>query len=293
MRLSRRGLLQSGLAAGTAWLTRPLLTGAEGEPLTLGVLTDVHFADAPTRGSRHYRESLDKVNEAVARFSAAGVDRIIELGDLIDNAADTTPAKELAFLRSIAQPFHAAGKPLHCVLGNHCLGSLDKTDFLGAMSQRSGFFSFDAKGWHIVILDACYRIDGKAYSAGNFDWTDTLIPPHEQEWLKADLEETQHPTLVFAHQRLDEAPTSPHAVKSCVEVRKILSDSGKVAAVLQGHAHVNDLREIEGVRYATLAAVVEGSGLENSGYSVLRCLPDGSIQLEGFRHHQKHPLAVD
>ena len=63
----------------------------------------------------------------------------------------------------------------------------------------------------------------------------------------------------------------------------MLEGSGQVLAVFQGHSHRNDHKEIAGVHYCTLVAMVEGSGAENSGYSTLEIRPDGMVTVTGFR----------
>ena len=85
---------------------------------------------------------------------------------------------------------------------------------------------------------------------------------------------------MFAHQRLDVADN--YGVKNCADVRKVLEGSKKVLAVFQGHSHKNDYREIGGIHYCTLVAMVEGSGPQNSGYSTMDVRPDGTITLTGF-----------
>jgi alkaline phosphatase len=74
-----------------------------------------------------------------------------------------------------------------------------------------------------------------------------------------------------------------HGVNNNADVRKILEASGKVLAVFQGHSHQNDLKEIAGIHYCTLVAMVEGSGPENNGYSRIDLHTDGMIQVMGFR----------
>ena len=53
--------------------------------------------------------------------------------------------------------------------------------------------------------------------------------------------------------------------------------------MFQGHSHQNDLKEIGGIHYCTLVAMVEGSGAENNGYSLMSLTRDGAISIEGFR----------
>jgi len=87
--------------------------------------------------------------------------------------------------------------------------------------------------------------------------------------------------VVFAHQRLDVA--NDYGIKNAAEVRKVLEGAGKVLAVFQGHSHKNDYKEVGGIHYCTLVAMIEGSGAENNGFSVVQVRSDGTITLTGFR----------
>ena len=133
-------------------------------------------------------------------------------------------------------------------------------------------------------MSACHRVDGEPYSAGNFEWTDTAIPAEQVEWLRQDLAKADRPAIVFVHQRLDVA--NSHGIKNAPAVREVLEKSGKIVAVLQGHSHKNDLKQIGGIPYCTLAAVIEGSGAENNAYGVLEIFADGSARIDGFRQQK-------
>ena len=187
---------------------------------------------------------------------------------------------EQQYLKTINREFSAISKDRHYVLGNHYVDTLTKTEFLDWVEQRQSYYSFDRGDFHFVVLDSCFRNDGEPYGRKNSKWNDANIPATEVEWLQADLKSTSKKTVEFAHQRLD--VSNDHGIKNCSEVRKIFEQSGKVLAVFQGHSHKNDLNDINGVHYCTLVAMVDGSGTENNGYSVLEIVPDGTIRLKGF-----------
>lgn len=289
VRLGRRALLKDGtlvLTAATLDSGR-LLADDSASNLRLGLVTDLHYADKPPAGSRHYRETPDKLAEAAESFGKQQPAFIVELGDFID-AADSVDA-ELGYLKRINRDFVAICKLRHYVLGNHCVYTLTKQEFLGSVEQKESYYSFDSGEFHFVVLDSCFRSDGEPYGRENFEWTDPNIPAAEVEWLKADLKHTTKKTVVFAHQRLD--VSNHYGVKNAVEVRKVLEESGNVLAVFQGHSHKNDHKEIGGVHYCTLVAMVEGSGAENNGYSVMSLARDGTIRIEGFRKQQDYKWA--
>ena len=131
------------------------------------------------------------------------------------------------------------------------------------------------------MLDSCFRSDGKSYGRKNFKWTDPNIPAAELDWLIQDLKATSKPTVVFAHQRLD--VSNHYGVKNAAAVRLAFENSGKVLAVFQGHSHKNDHKQIGGIHYCTMVAMVEGQGVESNGYSLVKITPDGTIEISGFR----------
>ncbi len=288
-RLTRREVLRrTSLLAAGASLTLPgcseLHTPQSRSPLRIGLATDVHYADKPAAGTRDYRESLDKLSSAVARFNEAKTDFVVELGDFIDDAP--TAEEELGYLQRIESVFAQACCPRYHVLGNHCVYSLTKEQCLAVFNASRSYYSFDRAGFHFIILDACFRQDGEPYGNRNFKWTDSDIPPAQIEWLTADLRTTSHPTVVFVHQRLD--VQNDYGIKSQAQVRQCLETSGKVLAVFQGHYHRNDLKEINGIHYCTLAAMVERDG---NAYSLMTLHPNGSIHLEGYDQQSSEELA--
>lgn len=281
IRLGRRAFLRNGtLVLTAASLSSSTLPADDETPrLRVGLVTDLHYADKVPAGTRHYRETLAKLEEAARQFEQDQPSFLVELGDFID-AADSVDV-ELAYLRTINRPFSAICKDRHYILGNHCVDTLKKEEFLGGVEQEKSYYSFDRGGFHFVVLDSCFRSDGEPYGRKNFQWTDANIPTAELEWLEADMHDNDKPVVVFAHQRLD--VSNSHGVRNNAEVRKVLESSDKVLAIFQGHSHQNDVKEIGGIHYCTLVAMVEGSGVENNGYSLMEIEPTGTIHLTGFR----------
>ena len=289
--LGRRALLRNGaLLLATGGLARIAEGGsiaacsAPKPALRFAMVTDLHFADKPPQGSRHYRETPVKLAEAAERFQQDSPAFLVELGDLIDAAESVE--EELRYLEQINRELAAISDHRHYVLGNHCVATLTKDEFLRGVGQERSFKSFDVDGFHFIVLDSCFRADGEPYGRNNFEWTDPNIITQELEWLADDLEHTASPTFVFAHQRLDVG--SPYGVKNAPRVRQLLEASGKVRAVFQGHSHKNDYRMLGGIHYVTLVAMVEGSGVEANGYTVVDLEDSGLIRVHGFRKQESY-----
>lgn len=251
-----------------------------------GMVTDVHYADIDSRGSRHYRQSMMKLQECVAHMISEDVDFLIELGDFKDFADGETEETTLAHLDAVENELRQFGGPLYHVLGNHDVDNITKQQFLDRVENTDiprdrSFYAFNRSGVRFIVLDANFRGDGAPYSKGDFDWTDTHIPPRELEWLKEELRITHRPVVVFIHQPLD--GEGPEYVKNAPEVRNVLESAKRVLAVFQGHRHDGGISRIEGINYYTLPAMVEGSGPENSAYAVVRIESDLTLSITGRR----------
>jgi alkaline phosphatase len=285
---SRRAFLQQGTLC-LAGLSTGRMLAAEGDikpSLRVGLMTDLHYGDKQPTKTRFYREALGKLDEAVLHFNREKPAFVVELGDFIDQADSVE--QEIGWLKTMEQHYAALTMPRHYVLGNHCVGTLTKREFADHTGAPGGHAVLESGGITFLILDACFREDGTPYERKNFHWQDSNLTKQELTWLEGELTKAGGPVVVFAHQRLD--ADKAHAVRNAAEVRLLLEKSGKVLAVFQGHSHKNDYQQINRIHYTTLVAMVEGTGLENSGYAMLDAMPDGSLRLKGFRRQATRDL---
>jgi alkaline phosphatase len=260
--------------------------GAAAAPAAVrfGIFADTHHAVKPPARDRYYRDSMAKLRDAVAYFKRERMNFVVELGDFIDEAP--TVDAEAEYLRDVDAVVQNFNGDRHHVLGNHCVWTLNKPEFLGITKQERSYYSFDRGGLHFIVLDACFTAAGVPYGRKNFDWKDAEIPEAERKWLAHDLAASNTKTIVFVHQRLDVGP--PYGIASGAAVRKILEQSGKVAAVFQGHHHRNEHNEIGGIHYCTLEAMIEGPATENNAYCCVSADRAGNLQVEGFSNQSSY-----
>jgi hypothetical protein len=166
------------------------------------------------------------------------------------------------------------------------MDSLSKKQFLDVVTntkipKEASYYSFDMKGLHLVVLDANYDKAGKDYDHGNVRWTDTNIPKKQVDWLAKDLESTSKPVIAFIHQPLE--GKDKHSVANRAQVREVLQKSKKVLAVFQGHIHEGGHKQIEGIHYYTLKAMVTGSGEENNSYAIVEVGDNLDLIVTGYR----------
>jgi alkaline phosphatase len=300
--LARGALVLAGLATArwpaNGGLAADMLQGrSSARPVVrFGLLTDVHYADKATAGTRVYRDSLAKMQVAVRAFNetagqdAAGLAFAATLGDMVDSpgpaVTDETVATELGYLKTIEAEWAKARTERHYVLGNHCVDTLTKAEFFANTAARPAPYSFDvpfrgvAGALHVIVLDACFTAEGAPYGRKNFDWRDTNIPESQIEWLAGDLAATPNPVVLLTHQRLD--GSGDLHVKNAARVRAVIERSAdRVVTVFQGHSHENFLGTVNGVSYTVLRAMVEQPGAANNAFALVELFADASAVIRG------------
>jgi len=291
MNMNRREFLKvsAWTIAGTAFL--PGLTCCQFGSIRFGWVTDIHYALAPIKWGRYFSESKEKLSEAITLFNQSALDFVIETGDFKDQNEPAEKRKTQSYLKAIEAVFSQFNGPRYHVLGNHDLDSLSKMEFQSiiqnsGISPRHTYYWFEVGGYRFIVLDACFREDEMPYDNNNFKWYDTFIPKYQLDWLKHTLYQSRLPVVVFTHQLLD--GEGELYVKNAPVVRKVLENSGVVTAVFQGHKHEGDYNLINSIHYITQKAMVEGSGAENSSYSIVELTNNGEIIIEGYRKAESY-----
>lgn len=264
--------------------------------LKIGLVTDAHFASVPDRDGRCYRMSEIKIAEAADHFRLAGCDAVVQMGDLKDMDVPPDPARALEYYRHALSVLARFPGPIHTLIGNHDLDCLVKEDLWPLLAESSsrakeGYlcscktectaWCADMKGFRLIGLDACFRAEGSATTAGHIHWDEAMIPPDELDWLTDRLRSSPHPTVVFCHQRLDQPDDPSFGVRNAATVRARLEQTapGCVQAVFQGHFHGFDQQSIGGIPYLTLPAMTGGPEKTDTAFAVLD-LSAGHMELE-------------
>jgi len=276
--------------AGELLLNQPL----RAQTLRFGWVTDIHHSQAAIKWNRYYFECLDKFSEAIDLFNHAGVDFVIETGDLKDQCETSSPNETRIYLHEAESVFAKFNGPRYHVFGNHDVDDLSKAEYLSVVSnfdipQNQSYYWFDMCGYRFVVLDACFMANGADYNANNFAWYDTAIPAKELTWLNQTLKSSPFPVLVFVHQPLD--GEGQRFVSNSLQVRDLLEQSKKVVAVFQGHIHQGGYRNINGIHYITLQSLVDGPDAQNNSYALVD-VSISQLTLYGFRRAQSLQLSI-
>ena len=256
----------------------------DSDPLVrFGFFADAHYAEK-VYGDRHCNNSPAKLRACIDEFERRGLNFVISMGDIIDQADD--PQTERAYLTRMNQIFEGFSGPRHAVIGNHDVATLSKEEFLRHCDSPP-VYSFDVGGVHFVVLDGNCHEDGSDFSAGNFSWDEAWIFSVQLEWLRRDLEAVrQRPVIVFCHENVDDrlwrGERDPHILCNAAQLRDVLAGAGNVRALIQAHYHPGILTSLNGIDCIGLRAMVVGEGLENNAYAIVSLYEDGRLAIDGF-----------
>jgi len=227
-------------------------------PFTMGVLSDIQYADKDPGGLRHYRSSLQRLEECVADLNARKPDIVIQLGDIIDSGPES-------HLDAVLESFDRLTMPLYHVVGNHCL-TIGREPLRRQLALQSFYYDFilpGAKGWRFVVLD------GNDGGYGVVGWP-------QQEWFRATLKQAVQKgerVICFCHFPLIDGAAPGARMADPQPLLSAMDEAPCVVAWFAGHDHAGGYAIRKGVHHVTIKGMVEAS--QKNAYALIELYPDG------------------
>jgi 3',5'-cyclic AMP phosphodiesterase CpdA len=237
------------LAGGCSNKIRWPIHSSDGGSLRLVFYTDVH--------ARLEWNTPLAMERAANAINAGNADLVITGGDLITEGFESSAARVLPRWEAYMRRHRAIKADLYPVIGNHDLVAAipkDRTPaakdpraiYLARMGLDQTYYSFNAAGYHFVILDSI-QVTGDEYQYQGIIW------PAELEWMKQDLANvppgtpivliTHIPLLTAFYAAVKGATFAPPKNRAVVNNRDVLKvlENHNVILVLQGHLHIKEL----------------------------------------------------
>jgi predicted MPP superfamily phosphohydrolase len=235
-----------------------------------GIISDVQYADINPLGTRHYRSSLDKLEDAVATFRKDSVDFIVNLGDLIE--------RDYESYKPVLNILGSSGIKTYNLTGNHDY-SVDPR-YLGRLpvftESREGYFSIIYQRYRLIFLNGneistyCYTSHSRKQQAeeliaklkknGNInavEWNGG-IGPEQMSWFSSQLDEAgdnSEKVIFFCH--FPVSPEDIHNLLNYKEVQGILQKHSNVVAWFSGHNHEGNYAFLNQTHFVTFKGMVE------------------------------------
>ncbi len=268
---------------------------AEGA-LRIGVIADLHAhdLDSPIEG-KWMSNTESRLMEFVNAMNEWSADLVIQLGDFVNGwivlGVDPGDPSRIPGILSWADGLLAGfhGPRLH-VVGNHDVYNLDKEQFKERLGLESTYYSLDANGFHLVVLDVQFD-DQNNDLAHTYTGVAGFVPDVELQWLAEDLAAIDLPTLVCVHQRIEDfvEEWGRAVIGNATQLQQVLANDGDVIAVFQGHAHANHYSLIDGIHYITFEALVD-QGTPPSWAAITLDSTLRTINIEGVGDQESYTL---
>lgn len=232
---------------------KQLVAGAVPEASTmfrLGLISDTHMTNTGHTVS---------AGEASTQMTSWGPDLLAHLGDIVYEGSDPTYTTLITALLSAY-----GGAPHAFAIGNHDTPNMTLASLRAALpaEQRAWaqagvmYGSTDVGPVHVVVLD-CEYSNASPYDHAPPQSTYGYCPPSELTWLASDLDATIRPTVVMMHRGIASPTTdSVHWLENYAALRAVLEPrASKLVAVINGHSHMPDNAEVNGIRYFSVGAL--------------------------------------
>lgn len=215
---------------------------------SFAVISDIQYSDKDSRGARHYRDAMGRLDECITHLNTLDIAFTIQLGDLIDGHK-RNQHKTHNDLERILTVWNKLNMPKYHVVGNHCLKAGKKMlkQKLGLKKFYYDFTTPEAKGWRFLVLD------------GN-DAGRGVLGSEQLEWLREKLHQTEDNNelvILFNHYALLESTAKYRRMKDPQPVLELINQSKAVVAYIAGHDHVGGYDLHNGIHHLTVKAMVD------------------------------------
>ncbi len=264
----------------------------EGPLLRIGLLADIQYCDCETAGTRQYRLSLGKLEEAVKEFLAEKVDLTVVLGDLID--------RDLASFKAVDERLEPLKPDVIIVPGNHdfAVGTGREADrtraelhaLCPAVSTLAGirmlFLNGMANSIEAWPVGSLKRKKGtetftrlKSEGAPNAQEWNGGLGKKQLNWVDRQVRKSNksdQKLFIFCH--FPALPGDVHSLWDTPELLRILEQAQEPVVYLCGHNHAGGDHQIGNLRLINLRGMVEQT---TNAFGILEFRPD-EYSLRGF-----------
>lgn len=270
--------------------------------IRFGLVADIQYADCETAGSRYYRNSLPKLEAAIAEFNTLPLDFVVNLGDLIDRA----PADYAAVLERLAK----SKTRVYNTTGNHDYGgTADNAALYRMLGMPDSYYTFSRNGWKFIVLNtnevASYanpdvvlqaelaQMQERILTEGRnngAEWNGG-ISRKQMDWLRKELTRAQRKgerVIVLAHHPV--YPANGLTALNDTEIVDLLVQFPAVKGYINGHHHPGAFGRVGHIPFVTTEGMIETEA-ENA-YGVVEVFDD-RIVIEGRGRTRSYTLPFE
>ncbi len=265
-----------------------------------GLVSDVQYCECEASANRYYKQSINKLREAVNDLNREELNFIISLGDLIEMDSES--------FSDIMPVLDSARAKVYHVLGNHDFNvePKEKKNIFSRMETGPGYYSFDIESFRFIVVNSndistyspfrsnikiAEQLIRDIYTEGgvnSFEWNGG-IGRKQLDWLKDELSEAKRlnmKVIVFSHHPV--WPESIHNILNYKEILSILDNYDHIIAWFCGHNHQGGYGNYNHVHCVNFKGMVDTPDL--NAYSVVE-IYENKIWIKGRGREKSQILA--
>jgi manganese-dependent ADP-ribose/CDP-alcohol diphosphatase len=249
-----------------------LLPGSqEQKPLfSFGLIADIQYCNCEPSGTRYYRKSLSKLEEAITSLRIDSPSFLIDLGDLIN--------KDMISYKPVMSMLDTAGFKIYHVTGNHdyAVEPRQKKKIPTLLPSKDGYYSFLYGNFRFIILNgneiSTYYSSNKRNikTATNYitklknngeinalDWNGGMSDK-QILWLSNQLNtssKNNEKVFIFCHFPI--FPENEHNLFNYRDILTVLSDYDNIITWFAGHNHAGNYGNFNMIHFVTIRGMVE------------------------------------
>lgn len=228
------------------------------ESFSFVFMSDIHLQEE-LNAIEGFKKAIDTINKINPDFVITG-------GDLIMDALDVSYDDAIAAFNLYKDVSQKINAPVYNTMGNHDIFGVYSDDEKILYHPEYGekmfenilgpsYQSFTHKGWKFMILNTVEETENKKYHG--------LIDSTQVSWIEEELSKTDSeiPIVISTHfpfisaynqwsQERTVASSSSWIIKNGKEVLELFKNHN-LKLVLQGHLHIQEYIEINGVHFIT------------------------------------------
>jgi manganese-dependent ADP-ribose/CDP-alcohol diphosphatase len=237
---------------------------------SFGLVSDIQYCDCDSAGTRYFRSSLVKLEEAVRSFRIDSPAFIINLGDMIE--------KDFASYKPLYRIIDTAGIRFYHVTGNHdySVEPRQKKRIPPLQSNKEGYYSFIYDQYRFIILNgnelSTYATTSKTIvrdvndyilklqndgEINGLDWNGG-VSSKQLLWFGTQLKtakENNEKVFIMCH--FPVFPENEHNLLNYIDVLTILKGYDNVIAWFSGHNHAGNYGNFNMIHFVTMKGMVE------------------------------------
>jgi manganese-dependent ADP-ribose/CDP-alcohol diphosphatase len=237
---------------------------------SFGLIADIQYCDCEPAGTRYYRSSLSKLEEAVRSFRTENPAFVVNLGDMIE--------KKIESYKPVFSILDTAGFKIYNLTGNHdySVEPGQKKRIPPLKSSKEGYYSFNYENFRFIILNgnelSTYATSNKSMikdvneyimklkndgEVNGLDWNGGMSSK-QLLWFSDQLmksEKNNEKVFIMCH--FPVFPENVHNLLNYRDVLTILNGYTNIIAWFNGHNHAGNYGNFNMIHFVTMKGMVE------------------------------------